>query len=134
MDYIAASVLSHYKGEYPPLILSYDIVCQWSIHVRERLAKFPAHLQISLPSTGRDLRFAIPKYHFNGHREDDHNRFSLNFMKGVGRTDGEEVERGWAKFNGTAGSTREMGPGSREETLEDHFEFNNLEKYLTLGS
>ena len=54
-------------------------------------------------------------------------------MKGVGRTDGEEVERGWAKFNGTAGSTREMGPGSREETLEDHFEFNNVEKYLTLG-
>ena len=126
-------MLSYLKLDVP-LVLSYDIICQWLINRDKRWSadSFPSHLRIDLPTNS--VRYVIPKYHFNGHREDDHNRFSLNFMKGVGRTDGEEVERGWAKFNGIAGSTREMGPGSREETLEDHFEFNNVEKYLTLGS
>lgn len=78
------------------------------------------------------MQYAIPKYHLNGHKEDNHNQFSLNFMRGVGRMDGEEVERGWSRFDGMAASTREMGPSSREETLEDHFDFNNNDKYFGL--
>ena len=55
-------------------------------------------------------------------------------MKGSGRTDGEEPERGWSKFDGVSTSTQEMGPGSREETLEDHFAWNNEVKYITMGA
>ena len=69
----------------------------------------------------------------NGHKEEGHSQYSLNYMKGCARTDGEEVERGWSQLDGTAASTREMGPGSREETLEDHFQWNNEEKYINLG-
>lgn len=46
-------------------------------------------------------------------------------MKSVSRTDGKEVECGWSRLDGTAASTQEMGPGSREEILDDHFEWNN---------
>ncbi|KIP01514.1 hypothetical protein PHLGIDRAFT_80473 [Phlebiopsis gigantea 11061_1 CR5-6] len=131
MDYIVASTLSLVE-KYPPLVLSYDIACQWSIHLRERLAAFPAHLRIDLPSDGPNLRYAIPKYHFNAHKNKDHNKYSLNFLK-VGRTDGEEVERNWAHHNQTAGSTREMGPGSRQGTLEDHFGYANWRKFADLS-
>lgn len=54
-------------------------------------------------------------------------------MPGVGRTDGEEIERSWARHSGTASSTREMGPGSRHDTLEDHFGWSNWMKYSSMG-
>ncbi|KAG5635682.1 hypothetical protein H0H81_010420 [Sphagnurus paluster] len=39
----------------------------------------------------------------------------------VGRTDGEAPKRGWAAVNAVTSSTKEMGPGSRHDTLDDHF-------------
>lgn len=117
-----------------PLLFSYDIVCQWFINIFSRLAgaDFPSHLDVGLPK-GR-IQWAIPKYHFNGHEEKDHNRFSLNLMPGVGRTDGEEIERTWGRHNATAASTREMGPGSRHDTLEDHFGWSNFRKVVGLST
>ena len=130
MDYIFASVLSHYD-HFPPLIISYDIACQWSVHLRERLLNLPSHLRIELPD--ENLRYAIPKYHFNAHKASGHTGYSLNLMRGAGRTDGEEIERSWARHNQTSASTREMGPGSREDTLEDHFNYANFRKYVDMG-
>ena len=96
----------------------------------ERITLLPDHLQINIP-TG-ELRYVIPKYHFNAHKEKDHNRYSLNLVAGVGRTDGEEIERNWSRHDGTAGSTREMAPGSRHDTLEDHFGWANWQRLLRL--
>ncbi|GJF00762.1 CxC2 domain-containing protein [Phanerochaete sordida] len=133
IDYITMCALLHIPPPSElPLVLSYDIMCQWIRWLLQRIAALPSHLQIVLPVG--EVRYAIPKYHLNGHKEEGHNQYSLNFMLGVGRTDGEEVERGWSRFDATAASTREMGPGSREETLEDHFLFNNLEKYINLAA
>ncbi|GJE90469.1 CxC2 domain-containing protein [Phanerochaete sordida] len=132
IDYITMCALLHIPPPSElPLVLSYDIMCQWIRWLLQRIAALPSHLQIELPAG--EVRYAIPKYHLNGHKEEGHNQYSLNFMFGVGRTDGEEVERGWSRFDATAASTREMGPGSREETLEDHFMFNNQEKYINLA-
>lgn len=130
MDYIVASALSLIE-ERPLLLLSYDIMCQWIQNLLERISAFPPHLRIELPQG--DVRYAIPKYHFGAHREKDHNQYSLNLMAGVGRSDGEEPERGWARHDGIASSTREMGPGSRHDTLEFHIESSNYTKYVGLG-
>ncbi|EKM53869.1 uncharacterized protein PHACADRAFT_29178 [Phanerochaete carnosa HHB-10118-sp] len=119
MDYIIASVLSHYK-DFPPLLLSYDIACQWSVHLHERLGQLPAHMKIDLPEG--DLHYAIPKYHFNAHKVQGHTQYSLNYMRGAGRTDGEEIEH----------SMREMGSGSREDILEDHLNYANIRKYVDM--
>lgn len=51
---------------------------------------------------------------------------------GVGRTDGESPERGWAAMNPVASSTKEMGPGSRRDTLDDHFGDYNWRKVTSL--
>ena len=58
---------------------------------------------------------------------------SLNFKPGVGRPDGEGIERSWAEMNQVANSTKEMGPGSRHDTLDNHFGHHNWRKYVSLG-
>lgn len=130
MDYIVASTLGHYDGWYPPMVLSYDIACQWAIFLLQQLKEFPPHLRIELPS--KDLCFAIPKYHFNAHKIKDHNQYSL-YLIPAGQSDAEEPERGWSRNNPIAGSTKEMGPGSREDKLQDHMNYNNHRKYTTMG-
>ncbi|TFK61214.1 hypothetical protein BDN72DRAFT_778493, partial [Pluteus cervinus] len=51
----------------------------------------------------------------------------------VGRTDGEAPERGWSHINPIALSTCEMGPGSRRDTLDDHFGDLNWKKTYQMG-
>ncbi|KAJ7096002.1 hypothetical protein C8R43DRAFT_964421 [Mycena crocata] len=44
------------------------------------------------------------------------------YLLHYGQTDGEAPERGWANANPLANSTKEMGPGSRRDALDDHFD------------
>lgn len=134
MDYIVASTL-RLRNEWTPLIASYDIACQWLVHFHERVGTFPSHIQIDLPTPDSgELHYAIPKYHFRAHKEAGHNRYSLHLMHGVGRICGKQIERTWPKHSETAGSTQEMGPGSRQDTLEDHFSYTNWRVLVTLGT
>lgn len=130
MDYIFFSTLKLINSRLKK-VASYDISCQWIVHLFERMKSFPPHLSIVVPPGS--IRNVIPKYHFRAHKEEGHNKFSLNLVPGVGRTDGEEIERNWSRHDGTAGSTREMGPGSRHDTLEDHFGYANWQKLVKLG-
>lgn len=59
--------------------------------------------------------------------------YSFNLTRNVGRTDGEAPERGWSNINSQATSTREMGPGFRRDTLDDHFNDWNWKKTVGLG-
>ncbi|KAJ7210362.1 hypothetical protein GGX14DRAFT_565567 [Mycena pura] len=60
-------------------------------------------------------------------------QFSLNLVPGSAQTDGEGIERPWAHIGGVASSTREMGPGSRDDTLDSHWSFWNWTKLIGLG-
>ncbi|KAK0436074.1 uncharacterized protein EV420DRAFT_1652703 [Desarmillaria tabescens] len=51
----------------------------------------------------------------------------------VGRTDGEAPEHGWAATNALAASTKEMGPGTHRDTLDDHFGDYNWRKVIILA-
>jgi hypothetical protein len=79
------------------------------------------------------IRFLVPKFHLLSHVEACNLAFSFNLTKGVGRTDGEAPERGWANINPAAQSTKEMGPGTRRDTLDDHFGDWNWKKIIKLG-
>ena len=113
-------------------VISYDIACQWATHFASRVEALPAHVRFDVPQ-GTQLRYAIPKFHYRAHKHDNHDQFSLHLQPGVGRVDGEEVERGWSRHNQIAYSTREMGPGSRQDTLEDHFGNANWQKNIGIG-
>ncbi|KAG1788974.1 uncharacterized protein HD556DRAFT_1311720 [Suillus plorans] len=130
MDYIVFSALVGFTVTV--LNISYDIACQWSKNLWNRMEHMPARLHI--PRDDVLVRYFVPKFHIAAHIAACQLTFSWNFTKWVGRTDSEAPERGWASANRVASSTKEMGPGTRRDTLDDHFGDWNWKKTTTLDS
>ncbi|KAL0565292.1 hypothetical protein V5O48_016736 [Marasmius crinis-equi] len=129
MDYLVGLALQAFSGLYW-VLLCYDIACQWFRKLDFRAAQWPEAVQ-----RPNDLSMtpAIGKLHEPGHKQVDHQKFSLNLIRGVGYTDGESLERIWAAHNALSNSTKTMGPGARQDLLEIMFDFWNWLKYTTLG-
>jgi Kyakuja-Dileera-Zisupton transposase len=123
MDYVILSSLAGTK--LPRVVLSYDIGCQWSKNLSQRMKDLPETLQLD-PAV--QVEVGIPTWHVNGHGDDCKANVSLGYMHGVGRTCGEDVETTWAQTNALGTSTREMGPGARHETLDDQWCGMNFRK------
>ncbi|KAJ7592036.1 hypothetical protein C8J56DRAFT_781105 [Mycena floridula] len=113
------------------IYLSYDIMCQYNVNFWERMQRFPENWPVNAGETS--FKWLIPKFHLPAHIETCHRQFSFNFIRGSGRTEGEAVERAWSKLNPLAWSTKEMGPGSRRDTLNDHIGHSNWKKVAQLG-
>ena len=95
------------------------------------MIKFPGdyHLTHEQIST----MFLIPKFHLPAHIPRCQVAYSFNFTPHVGRTDGEAPEHGWVNINPAASSTKEMGPGTQRDTLDDHFGDWNWKCITQLG-
>jgi hypothetical protein len=87
----------------------------------------------ALSNNVKSVLFLIAKFHLPKHIEACNLQFSFNLTKGIGRTDGEAPERGWANINPAAQSMKEMGPGTWHDTLDDHFGDWNWKKTIKLG-
>ncbi|KAJ7441809.1 hypothetical protein B0H11DRAFT_2251870 [Mycena galericulata] len=129
MDYIFALILRH-KDPRLRKIISYDIVCQWWLHLLERLKKLPPLVRITIIL--EMFRFVIPKMHIHAHTLKCQILFSLNLIPGSGQTDSEGIERPWASIGAIATSTRVSGPGARHDALDDHWNFWNWLKTIGL--
>jgi hypothetical protein len=118
-------------SELVRFFVSYDIACQWHIHIWERMLRYKEEMWL----VGEDkfVSFLVPKFHLPAHIEACNLRFSFNLTRDVGQTDGEAPERGWADAGPLAGSTKEMGPGARRDTLDSHFNDLNHKKIIRLG-
>ncbi|KAF8956039.1 hypothetical protein BDZ97DRAFT_1764137 [Flammula alnicola] len=129
MDYIFGYVL---RFVYTTLILiSYDICCQWFINLFKRMDEhWPDEIKMR---PGVTLIPAIPKLHEPMHRTADHEKYSLNYIKGCGHSDCECPECVWGPHNVLGNSTKTQGPGSRHDVYDDHFGFWNWLKYIGLG-
>lgn len=111
-------------------LVSYDIACQWSLGLLERIAKFPSHIRIEIPQGS--ISYVIPKLHFRAHQREGHSPYSLNYRVGSGRTDGEAPERAWWWIQPVANATKQMGPGQRQGVLEDQFGYSNWRKIVKM--
>ncbi|KAJ7462644.1 hypothetical protein B0H11DRAFT_1734840 [Mycena galericulata] len=131
MDYIFGSILRH-KDPKLRKIISYDIVCQWWLHLMERLQKLPKLVRLTIIL--QLFRFVIPKMHIHAHTLACQILFSLNLVPGSGQTDGEGIERPWASIGAIATSTRVSGPGARHDALDCHWNFWNWLKTIGLPS
>ncbi|KAM6491179.1 hypothetical protein JOM56_013418 [Amanita muscaria] len=121
MDYF---FLSSIQQNCPTkLVISYDIACQWSKNLQKRIDLYG-------PSHGSDV-FQNMSTTFADFCKIN---YSFNFLPRMGCTDGEAPERGWAATNAVASSTKEMGPGSRRDTLDDHFGDYNWRKVTNLAA
>lgn len=130
MDYMFFSSMQS-ASTLQVINISYDIACQWSKNLWTRMSAFPQ--QNHLAHDTKTITFLVPKFHLPAHILSCQTTYSFNFIKGVGRTDGEAPERGWADINPIATSTHEMGPGSRCDTLDDHFNDWNWKKVCSMG-
>ena len=72
----------------------------------------------------------FPSWHINGHGERCRKNFCLGYTRGAGRTCGEEVEMTWSSTNSLAPSVREMVPGARHDTLNNHWNGWNFRKIM----
>ena len=115
------------------IIIPCDIACQWKLNLPKRIAKLPEHLCVPLAVIASLFLFSIPKFHAPAHSTSCAIPHSLNLMLGVGRTDGEGIECNWLEINHIANSTKEMGPGTQHDTLDDHFGHHKFRKLVGLG-
>lgn len=130
MDYFFFSSLKY--NMVILVVVSYDIACQWSIHLWERMMSYPHSMHVDHENK-TTFRFMVPKFHLPAHIRPCRTTYSFNYNEKMGRTDGEGVERGWSFINGIAASTKEMKPGSRRDTIDDHFGDWNWKKTAKMG-
>lgn len=130
MDYIFLSSLI--GSNLVNLNISYDIACQWSKNLSKRVNDFPPDMQESFRKAR--VQFFVPKFHLPAHGDKCQGPYSLNLWPGVGRTDGEGIERGWSIVNPLATMLREMGPGFRHDTFDNHWGALNWDKVTGLGA
>ncbi|KAG2110013.1 hypothetical protein DEU56DRAFT_874489 [Suillus clintonianus] len=108
MDYLFFSTLQ-YSKDVVTLNVSYDIACQWSKNIWDRMATYPHQMHVERST--KEFVFLVPKFHLPAHIAFCQVTYSHNLIKGMGRTDGEAPERGWAL--------------AHRDTLDDHFgDFN----------
>ncbi|KAF7300835.1 hypothetical protein MKEN_01309400 [Mycena kentingensis (nom. inval.)] len=131
MDYMFFRSIS--GSELVQYFVSYDIACQWHVNLWERMAAYDNEL-LTIDSGAKYFVFLVPKFHLPAHIEDCNIQFSFNLTRFVGMTDGEAPERGWSATNALAGSTMNMGPGSRRDALNDFFNDQNHKKIISFGT
>ncbi|KAJ7724030.1 hypothetical protein B0H16DRAFT_1333756 [Mycena metata] len=130
MDYILFSAILGITALY--LAISYDIACQWQITLRTHMNSLPERLRLDL--TLLVLLFALPVWHASAHEESCQNENSLTYLEGVGRMDGEGIERTWSVLNPIAWVTKEMAKGARADAMEDKIDHHNFEKNIAQGN
>jgi hypothetical protein len=112
-------------------ILSYDIACQWSRNFFTRMKKYDDSLH--LPDSS-NVHFFVPKFHLAVHMKECWSKFSFNYRRWVGRTDGKGIERVWSWLNKIAYSVCMMLAGARWDTLDDFCNYNNFRKTKGMGA
>jgi hypothetical protein len=130
MDYVVASAWCHVRGLLF-FLLSYDIMCQWFKNLRERLLKLPPGLRFHLAQYA--VKYVIPKLHILRHLKSCQDFFSLLFTLGTAQANMEGIERIWSSSGPMGASTREMGPGLRQDTLDDFWHYWNWNKVVGMG-
>ncbi|TFK80129.1 hypothetical protein K466DRAFT_504425 [Polyporus arcularius HHB13444] len=123
-DYILRSSLM--QNAPKKLLVSYDVGCIYSKGFLVRFGKY------GWDPPSQTFTWAIPKFHINAHRERCLADFNLRYLRGCGCSDCEGVERLWSRSNGASAITKEMGPGSRRDYLDDIFGANNWIKVTNL--
>ncbi len=128
VDYVLLSGIQPVRVK--SIFFSYDIVCQWLVNLLEHMQEMPDHLQIP---KGVEIAFSVPKLHCPGHVKKCQVCYAMTIQPRVARTDGEGIKRVWAFIQGCVVSTKEMGLGSRHDTLDCQFHYMNWCKYIEMG-
>jgi hypothetical protein len=131
-DFAFCEAAKYQTGDGPhklPLLLIYDIACQWSIHFKKRVTDN----QVLEFEDFDQLKFAVGKFHLGSHVDKCYWKYTLNYMQGAGHLDGEIMETIWSQFNKGAVTARSMSNAHRWEFLNDHMRDINFKKMVGMG-
>ncbi|KAF7327522.1 hypothetical protein MKEN_00331100 [Mycena kentingensis (nom. inval.)] len=131
MDYILISALRDIGVKR--VVVSYDIACQWKQKLLQRARTIAPRNNIPTNLDDLDLGFGLPVWHAIAHEPTCQAELSLTYVEGVGRTDGEGIERTWAVINPISYATKEMSDGNRHDTFETKVQHVNEEKNYGQG-
>ncbi|KAJ7761561.1 hypothetical protein DFH07DRAFT_957156 [Mycena maculata] len=106
--------------------LGYDIMC----------AFFKTLLRSSLGSrvVAMRLRGVVPAFHGHAHNRACQVGWHPLYVEGVGLEDFEECERTFSQSNQLAGITRLCQRFHRQQALDEHFDFHDLDKHASSGN
>jgi len=129
MDYLIFKALNFNMDGIEAALICYDVMCQWSVHMKDRVAG-SSHLKIS---SGLELRLGIGLFHIHGHQDTYLARYLPSFIEGGQQIDGKTIETLWALLNKISRSTRGMSTSYRREVIDDHMNNSNWKKLVDLG-
>ncbi|KAJ6465540.1 hypothetical protein C8R47DRAFT_1235772 [Mycena vitilis] len=129
MDFIVMSALAGFCLLL--LTISYDIACQWKLNLPERMEELPETMRLDLKAT--KVQCALPVWHAASHNSDCQDANSLSLKPGVGKSDGEGVERVWSVLNPASYATKDAGRGVRADALEGKIDNHNYLKNVGQG-
>lgn len=106
--------------------LGYDIMC----------AFYKTLLRSSLGRrvVGLNLRGVVPAFHGHAHNRGCQVDWHPIFFEGVGLEDFEECERTFCLSNNLATVTRLSTPFHRQQQIDEHFAFHDLDKHAASGA
>ena len=126
VDWILLQALNHTNMDpRQGAMLIYDIACQYSVHLHERIG----HL---LPPD-LVLDHAIGLFHVHGHKEECFFRYATSFIPGTGVTVGEILEMLWSSLNHITPTVRTATLAHRAEVIDDHATDSNHRKMIHMG-
>ena len=129
MDYSLCKALSYNMEDIPVALVMYDIMCQYGVHLKERVENSP---ELSLPNS-LELRTGIGLFHIHGHQDSCLPHFSPSYISGAKQVDGEIIETLWAPLNNISRSIRGMTLAHRQEVLDAHMNHSNWKKMVNIG-
>lgn len=124
MDYSFCQAVNLTAKDIPTILLLYDIACQYTIHLRDRVNRSPF---ISLPQS-LNIVAGVGVWHVHGHVKECFARYYPGFIPHTGHVDGEILETLWSHLNLISGSARGMSASHRREVLDDHMSDSNWKK------
>ncbi|KAF7299453.1 CxC2 domain-containing protein [Mycena indigotica] len=131
IDYVVMATL---QGEKViNVTISYDIACHWQVLLPARGERIRQRGDLTTDLSKYKMQFALPVWHASAHEINCRSKNTLSYAHGVGKTDGEGIERTWSLLNPSAWATKEMGEGARHDTLEDKIDHLNFEKNIGQG-
>ncbi|KAJ6456755.1 hypothetical protein C8R45DRAFT_943578 [Mycena sanguinolenta] len=120
---IVKQLLDQYEAD---IGLGYDIMC----------AFFKTLLRSSLgaKATAMRLRGVVPAFHGHAHNRACQIGWHPLYVDGVGMEDFEECERTFAFSNHLASTTRLATAFHRQQQIDEHFQFHDLDKHAASGN
>jgi hypothetical protein len=106
--------------------LGYDIMCGF--------IKTLMQSSLGAKAAGLHLQGIVPAFHGHAHNRNCQVHWHPLYMEGVGLEDFEECERTFFRSNELASVTRLASPFHRQQQIDEHFYFHDLDKHAASGS